>query len=152
MSTDQRTIAESTIPAAIPFPGVGVRPHAVLNIGNTESQPSLNTQSDDPRWVFAMRVRLAVESGPITTDLLDNLHQVANRLGMSPMQGQAIIGCVERAHARGGFDRIAHNEIMQIPAANGNGIHALSSRARWITFGVLFAWALSIAGLMQIVV
>lgn len=46
---------------------------------------------------------------------------------------------------------VAHDEIMQIPEVCTDGVQALSTKARWITFSVLFAWALSIAGLMQLV-
>lgn len=71
--------------------------------------------------------------------------------GLSPMQSGLIIGIVERAHERGGIDSIAYEEVQIVPDHIHDGIAMLSNRSRWIVFGALFAWAMTVAGLMQIV-
>lgn len=106
--------------------------------------------SYDPRWVYAMRVRLSLESNP-TPDLEDLVEQ-GHRLGLSPLQAKLVIGIVERALVRGGFDSLVHQELERVPEITHEGIAALTTKSRWIVFGALFMWAFAIAGLMQLVV
>jgi len=74
------------------------------------------------------------------------------RSGLNPMQSRLVIGIVERALERGGLDSVAHQELDRVPSFNiEDGIAVLSPRSRWLVFGALFAWALGIAGLMQLV-
>jgi len=73
-------------------------------------------------------------------------------MGLGSMQSQALIGIVERADDRGGIDTAARDEIMLVPHSNDGVSGDLSNRVRWLVFGVLFSWALLIAGLMQVVV
>ncbi len=75
----------------------------------------------------------------------------AARIGLSPMQAEAIVGIVEDASNRGGIDRVAHDQIMALPEIADTNADGLSERARWMTFGMLFAWALMVAGIMQVV-
>ena len=97
-----------------------------------------------------MRARLAVEQSKGTVTDYSDMDKAAHMLGLSPMHASAIIGSVERAHRRGGFDHIAMKEVMSVDVPETDIMHAMTNKSRWITFGVLFAWALTIAGLMQL--
>jgi hypothetical protein len=133
-------------------------PHPMMRLVNTQ-HPVLAganaadriADSADPRWVFAMRARLVVERGMLTDQSMDRLQTQAQRMGLSMMQSKAVIGILERAQGRDGFDHIAHDELMRLPEIEPEPNHELSDRARWLTFGVLFGWALLIAGVMQVV-
>ena len=105
--------------------------------------------SYDPRWIFAMQVRLKLESDAQTD--LDTLVEQGNRFGLNPMQSKLIIGIVDRAMQRGGFDSMVHQELERVPENTHDGIAALTTKSRWIVFGTLFVWAFAIAGLMQLV-
>ena len=97
-----------------------------------------------------MRVRMTLDANP-SSEAQNMIHE-GTRFGLNPMQSKLVIGIVERARARGGFDSIAHQELERVPdCANEDGIAVLSTKSRWIVFGALFAWAFAIAGLMQIV-
>lgn len=122
----------------------------MLTRDNAPDQPE-SIAADDPRWSFAMRARLVIERQPLNTRAMDRLMESAARIGLSPMQAEAIVGIVEDAFNRGGIDRIAHDQIMALPENTDTNADGLSERARWMTFGMLFAWALMVAGIMQVV-
>ena len=151
MSPDTKTIMHQALPSPIPFPGVASGERRAVRNANKPAGTAYSTQLDDPRWVFAMRARSVLEREYVQIQQIDSLQEQAARLGLSPMQINAIIGSIERSIQRGGFDRMAHDEIMDLPEASSDGVQELSTKARWITFSVLFVWALSIAGLMQLV-
>ncbi len=96
-----------------------------------------------------MRVRLSLESDPMPN--LEDLVEQGTRLGLSPLQSKVVIGIVELALLRGGFDSIVHQELERVPENTHDGIAALTTKSRWIVFGALFVWAFAIAGLMQLV-
>lgn len=118
-----------------------------------DNTPSIVTRIDphDPRWVFAMRARLSIEYQILDDDKIERLIKQAGGIGLNPIQARAIIGIVEDATQRGGIDRMAHQQISSVPFDASSEQEGLSDRARWLTFGVLFAWALMIAGVMQVV-
>jgi hypothetical protein len=149
MSTDQSTITPNDLSSPIPFPGVGESRHDAYPQRIASSQSGSFAKSYDPRWIFAMRVRFSLESDP-NSDHGDLVEQGV-RLGLSPMQSRVVIGIVERAQTRGGFDSIVHQELERVPENTHDGIAALTTKSRWIVFGALFVWAFAIAGLMQLV-
>jgi len=106
----------------------------------------------DPRWLFAARVQVTL-SGAHTPSvgLVDDLLDAAKRAGFSDMHARAMIAIVEESQLREGLDTIAMDELLKIPLPAQSDEPIMSERARWLTFGVLFAWSLMIAGLMQIV-
>ena len=118
---------------------------------SAENRFSDTIAGDDPRWLFAIRVQIQYgPSKPIQSigqynDLLD----VGAGMGFSDMYARVIVWIVEEAQLRSGLDRTAMIELMEIPSPESS--NELSSRGRWITFGVLFGWSLMIAGLMQLV-
>ncbi len=150
MSTDPYTISPSDLSSPIPFQSVQHSQHGMRQICTASSQSESGTNLHDPKWVFAMRVRLILES-----DASMEPHKMIEqgaRSGLNPMQSQLVIGIVERALERGGLDSVAHQELECVPNNSiEDGIAALSTRSRWIVFGALFAWAFAIAGLMQLV-
>lgn len=111
---------------------------------------SPNVEINDPRWVFAMRARLSIEYQILDEETVARLISQAKAIGLNQMQARAIIGIVEDATVRGGMDSIAHKQLMDVPATESSDHEGMTDRARWLTFGVLFAWALLIAGVMQI--
>jgi hypothetical protein len=115
------------------------------------AQPESITRTD-PRWLFAARVQVML-SGARTPSigLLEDLVDTAQRGGFSDMHSRAMIAIVEESQIRNGLDSIAMQELLQIPLPIQSEEPVLSVRARWMTFGVLFAWSLMIAGLMQLV-
>lgn len=151
MSTDPNTIMSNAFPRPCAFTDVASAGHRVRQESHTALDESHATQLDDPRWVFAMRARLVLERPQLQIGQIEALKDLGLKTGLNPMQICSIIGTIERAIQRGGFDLIAHEEIMRVPECMGDGVQALTPRARWITFGVLFAWALSVAGIMQLV-
>lgn len=150
MSTENAPIVASQLSSAAPGLRLSRGAHGAMPRVNTPSQTDL-MRSDDPRWVFAMRARLTLDRGIDSNDTIARLIEQGMSMGLNSMQIRAIIGIIEQANARGGFDLIAHDEIMRLPEAESDACNTLSDRARWITFGALFAWALLIAGLMQII-
>ena len=108
--------------------------------------------ADDPRWVLAARAQIIFHRNNRIPSIgqYDDLMACAESAGFSPIHGQAIVAIVEEAQFRGGLDRIAMEALMRIPAPSVSSPE-LSGRARWMTFGVLFAWSLLIAGMMQMV-
>lgn len=114
--------------------------------GDTERFSDSITR-DDVRWVFAANVQMRLEHG--NGEHHQGMIDTGHRMGLSDMQSRAIIGIVEDAVTRGGLDRTAMRELLAVPASDSS--HELTDRARWLTFGVLFAWALLIAFLMQLV-
>ncbi|MHA7812976.1 MAG: hypothetical protein ACX94C_06250 [Phycisphaerales bacterium] len=151
MNPDPNTIMPSNRTSRLSFPGVSNTERPLERNIHTTAGSAPIAHLNDPRWIFAMRARLVLERGEVEPGTIDALRVSGARLGLSPMQASAIIGTIEQANQRGGFDMVAHDEIMQIPEVCTDGVQALSTKARWITFSVLFAWALSIAGLMQLV-
>lgn len=111
-----------------------------------------NIDVNDPRWVFAMRARLSIEYQILDEETVDRLISQAKAIGLNQMQARAVIGIVEDATVRGGMDSIAQKQLMDVPATESSDQEGMTDRARWLAFGVLFAWALLIAGVMQIVV
>ncbi len=150
MSTEKTTIDASCLSGPLPRLRVSPTTHSVLPDDNRPAQTEL-ARYDDPRWVFAMRARLTLDSGKASDDVYERLIERGRAGGLNAFQANSIIGIIERANLRGGFDLIAHNEIMRVPGTTTSGVDSLSTRARWITFSALFVWALLIAGLMQIV-
>lgn len=150
MSTENTTIRHSSAPRfSRPLRLVNAH-HAPLPAHHARAGSdrfSDTISRDDTRWVFAANVQMRLEYGH------DGDHQsiidTGHRMGLSDLQSRAIIAIVEEARARGGLDRSAMRQLLEVPAPD-NG-HELSDRARWLTFGVLFAWALLIAFLMQLV-
>jgi len=131
-------------------------PHQVLPEDYTPSaQTTLSDiiAIDDPRWLFAARVQISLNGSnrTPTQGQFDDLLDIAQHAGFSDMHARAIVGIVEEAQRRGGLDVIAMNALMRIPTPASDTDPELSQRARWITFGALFAWSLMIAGLMQFV-
>lgn len=151
MSTENTPIVASPLSSAAPRLRLSRGGHGMLPGGNTPSQPDL-IKSDDPRWVFAMRARLVLDRGVESNESIARLVEQGMSMGLSNMQIRAIIGIIEQANQRGGFDLIAHDEILRLPEVESESSNILSERARWITFGLLFGWALLIAGLMQLFV
>ena len=150
MSTENAPISASALTSATSRLRLSRDTHDALPSVNTPAQTE-RILPDDPRWVFAMRARLAISSGAHSNEDMRQLVEQGMKQGLSVMQIRAIIGVLERAVQRGGFDLIAHDEIMRIPEVDRDAAQPLSDRARWIVFGALFAWALMIAGLMQLV-
>lgn len=105
----------------------------------------------DPRWVFAVLVRLEIERGTLSEGSHDRLLLSGERMGLGPMQAQALIAITREAMARGGFDSTTRAAILSVPAPTDGAHGELSDRTRWMVFGALFCWALMVAGLMQIV-
>lgn len=151
MSTDPNTIMSNAFPRPFTFADVASGKHCAHHERHPASHVSHDTQLNDPRWIFAMRARLVLERSQVQIGQIEALKDLGLKSGLNPMQISSIIGTIERAIQRGGFDLIAHEEIMRVPECMGDGMHALTPRARWITFGVLFVWALSVAGIMQLV-
>ncbi|MFG0315413.1 MAG: hypothetical protein ACF8LL_14655 [Phycisphaerales bacterium] len=151
MSTDPNTIMSNAFPRPFAFTDVASAEHRAYQERHTASDATHATQLNDPRWIFAMRARLVLERQQVQIGQIEALKDLGHKSGLNPMQISSIIGTIERAIQRGGFDLIAHEEIMRVPECTGDGMQALTPRARWITFGVLFAWALSVAGIMQLV-
>jgi len=108
---------------------------------------------DDPRWLFATRVQitLALSNRTPSQGQFDDLLDIAEHAGFADIHARAIIGIVEEAQFRGGLDSITMHALLDIPSPDPSPDGELSTRARWITFGALFAWSLMIAGLMQLV-
>lgn len=106
---------------------------------------------NDPRWVFAMRARLSIDYEILDSEAMDRLIRQAQRIGLNPIQARAIIAIIEAATMRGGIDQVAQQQILSVSTDDAAEKDALSDRARWLTFGALFAWALLIAGVMQVV-
>lgn len=134
------------------------QPAAMMRLSNNASSmlPKHNTshqthplQRTDPRWLLAMRAQLAHQCGECTQAQDVMLVEQGLKLGLNPMQSRAILSIVESAMNRGGLDNMAHDAISMVPEVDVN--HELSEKARWLTFGVLFLWALAIAGMMQLV-
>lgn len=149
MNTDPNTITSNGLSGPIPFPRVCTTPRGVTSEYIAPAQAAKVAQVHDPRWVFAMRIRSRIESDQSKEyrEMIDE----GKQHGLSPMQSGLIIGIVERAHERGGIDSIAYEEVQIVPDHIHDGIAMLSNRSRWIVFGALFAWAMTVAGLMQIV-
>lgn len=150
MSTEQSTIPHDAPPSPIPFPGVSINPHGAVPAHHSASEPAAAPQLDDPRWVFAMRVRSVIERGQGID--YEQMHGWGHQVGLSPIFCDAIIGAVERATKRGAPDGLMVEEIMQVPVPAQDGIGSLTTRSRWIVFSALFAWAFVVAGVMQVVV
>lgn len=108
---------------------------------------------NDPRWLFAARVQVGLNGSKRVGSAheMDQLVEAGLRMGFSDMHSRAIIGVVEGAQQRNGLDRLAMRELGSITSSAMMSDPELSTRARWITFGVLFAWAFMIAGIMQFV-
>ena len=106
---------------------------------------------NDPRWLFASRVQMMFHSQNRVPSIgqLDDLIDTAMHMGFSNMHARAIINMVEEAQFRDGIDSDVVTKLLNLPAPESN--HTQSDRTRWLTFGVLFAWSLMIAGLMQVV-
>lgn len=150
MSTDPYTISPSDLSSPTPFSGVQKSQQGMRHECTASSQSGSGTNLYDPKWVFAMRVRLILESDASMEP--HNMIEQGARSGLNPMQSRLVIGIVERALERGGLDSVAHQELDRVPSFNiEDGIAVLSTRSRWLVFGALFAWALGIAGLMQLV-
>lgn len=107
----------------------------------------------DVRWLYAVRVQTVIDRGFGLGRPCDRQAMVdaGERMGLSDMQSRAIIGIVEDAQTRGGLDRRAAESLLAVPVPESGPTVELSDRARWMVFGVLFGWALLIAGLMQLV-
>lgn len=128
--------------------------HDALSIDHTESAESGFSDTiapNDLRWLFATRVQMMFSTKNRIQSLgqLNDLLSVGTGMGFTDMYARVIVGIVEEAQLRGGLDRVAMSELMDIPYPETE--HGLSNRARWITFGVLFGWSFVIAGLMQLV-
>ena len=106
----------------------------------------------DPRWILATRSQLILQQGGRIQSLgpIHDLIDLGTRLGFSEFASRAIIAIVEEAQVRGGLDTIAKNELLQIPRPSFDD-HELSHQAKSMVFGLLFGWALLIAGIMQMV-
>ena len=107
--------------------------------------------ANDPRWIFAVLVRIELDRGSLSNETRDRLFVAGERLGLGILQVNALIAIAQCAHERGGFDSISREEILSVPESSRSGAGELSDRSRWLVFGVLFCWALMIAGLMQMV-
>ena len=81
---------------------------------------------------------------------VQDLVAVGSRLGFSEFASRSIIDITENAQLRGGLDHSAKNALLGVPLPTALD-HELSNKARWMVFGVLFGWALLIAGVMQMV-
>ena len=131
--------------------------HDALPNDHAESRPEEFSDTEphiapnDPRWLLATRVQLIFNSTNRIRSIgqLEDLLDCGRGMGFSDMYARAIVGIVEEAQLRNGLDHIAMDELLQIPIPNTE--EELSTRTRWITFGVLFTWSLMIAGLMQLV-
>mgnify|MGYP006939815894 CR=1 FL=1 len=128
--------------------------HDALHTSNTDSAESRFSDTiaaNDLRWLFATRVQMMFSTKNRIQSIgqLNDLIEVGVGMGFSEMYARVIVGIVEEAQLRGGLDRLAMSELMDIPCPVTE--HGLSNRARWITFGVLFGWSFVIAGLMQLV-
>lgn len=148
MDTDTNTIMRTGLSGPIPFPAVQSTQQAMRDKRTASADTGYIAQIDDPRWVFAMRVRSRIESA--RNKEYESMIDEGRQHGLSPMQSGLIIGIVERAHDRGGIDAVAYDEIREVPDSFHDGITALSMKSRWIVFSALFLWAFAIAGLMQI--
>jgi len=106
---------------------------------------------NDPRWLFAARVQMvcATANGIHSIGQMNDLVECAVNMGFTDMHARAMVGIVEEAQYRNGLDRCAMDELNAIPLPDA--MDPFSTKARWITFSVLFLWAFSIAGLMQLV-
>ncbi len=125
---------------------------AAMKPARDMGSPAVQIENDDPRWVFAMRVRAAIEYQVVDEQAIARLLDQASAIGLNPMQARAIMGIIQDATQRGGIDTRAHREIASVPVNEAaRAADDLSDRARWIAFGMLFVWALLIAGLMQLV-
>lgn len=143
------------------IPSTGLRSdHGVLRLAHMPGQmlherhtPSQTAplHAGDPRWVFAVLVRLEIERGTLTGAIHDRLMHSGERMGLGPMQAQALFAITQESLARGGFDSSTRADILSVPAPCTRDPSELSDRTRWMVFGALFCWALMIAGLMLIV-
>lgn len=106
---------------------------------------------NDPRWIFAARVQVVFNGTNRIRSMgqMNDLIECGAMLGFTNIHARAIVAIVEEAQLRNGLDEIAMDELMSIPKPETE--NELSDRTRWITFGMLFLWAFSIAGLMQLV-
>lgn len=120
------------------------------NAGGEERSLSAPLPHDDLRWIYAARIQLALNHGPslLAGESMLSLLRAGQRLGLSEDSARTVIGIVVDAQARGGLDRRAMSELSTVPEPFAP---ELSARTRWIVFGLLFTWALSIAGLMILV-
>lgn len=120
---------------------------------NTHDQFSDTLDRDDPRWLLAVRVQIALNgSNRIhSAQALSRLIDIGIRLGFTKMEARAIVGVAEEAQLRDGLDRFAMLELLKIEKPALHAEHELSTRARWIAFGVLFSWALMVCCFMQLV-
>ncbi len=123
----------------------------IHHIPDLQDESSGGMSDIDPRWVFAARVQTALGGRPRVQSISQYQELVirGTKAGFSDLHSKAIIAIAEQAQQRGGLDRITMNELEAIPAVLQT--EAMSNKARWITFGVLFSWSLLIAGMMQIV-
>lgn len=129
-------------------------PHDALHNDHTESaEPGFSDTiaNSDPRWLFATRIQMMFSTNNRIQSIgqLNDLLSVGTGMGFSDIYARVIVGIVEEAQLRGGLDRVAMSELMAIPTPETE--QGLSDRGRWITFGLLFAWSLAIAGLMQLI-
>jgi len=126
---------------------------APINAGGANDAFSDAMAPGDRRWLFAARVQAVLQSG-IALAPEDNWQAVVEageQMGLNVFQCRSIVHIVEDAQSRGGLDTIAMRELLSVPEPDADDDDELPARVRWTVFGVLFCWALLVAGLMQVV-
>lgn len=107
----------------------------------------------DPRWILATRSQMVFQLGRRVQSMgaIHDLVEIGTRLGFSEFASRSIIDIADSAQLRGGLDHAAKDALLGVPLPTNQQHTELSPRARWMVFGVLFGWALLIAGAMQMV-